>query len=207
MMPQTQDLRSTPLGGRGTPNMPCDARRHRSAEWSGRAGDRHVVAVSSFDGFHTSHRRLVETAGGLALRGGACAAIVVHDVSRPVLTPSGQRCRDLLACSVQRVDVLEVEGSSMTHGAKVADAIAERCPNATMVVLCASRDHGPQVRLSSLFRERRLEVVEVMREFRPTGDPVSWPLVAASIGAGDVAAATGLLGRPYTLRGEVVHGA
>lgn len=167
-----------------------------------------VAVLSSFDGFHASHQRLLSSASWLArLQGGGLRAIVLHEADRPDLMPVAERCTRLLHAGAARVDVLEVSDSSLAGSTEAVEMIKERTEGAAIVVACAAPSDVWLAPLAGMLRRSGVSVTEVDRDVTPEHELVTSRLVADLVERGDVAAAAELLGRPYALEGEVVHGA
>lgn len=167
-----------------------------------------VAVLSSFDGFHASHQRLLDSAARLArFQRAPLRAVVLHEIDRPAVMPVPERCARLVRAGAERVDVLELSAGNVDDAPAVVEMIKDRVGCASMVVACAAPNDIWTVPLAAALRLGGVQVTEVMRDVTPDRELVSSRLVASLIERGDVAGAADLLGRPYALEGEVVHGA
>jgi riboflavin kinase/FMN adenylyltransferase len=167
-----------------------------------------VAVVSSFDGFHASHRRLLTSAAWFArLQRAALRAVVLHESGRPALMPVAERCTRLLGAGAARVDVLELSDRSPDGSAAAIEKIKERTSCASVIVACAAPSDVWMAPLAAMLRRTGVLVTEVDRDVTPRRELVTSELVAGLVERGDVRGAAELLGRPYALEGEVVHGA
>lgn len=164
-----------------------------------------VAAIGSFDGLHRSHRRLVDSTLALAdLRAVDAVAVVLDDLSAPTLTGIDERCGRLTELGFGRVEVLSFPSRAEQPASALADALVARIPDTTVLMSCA--DRGDTVRLPELLLRRGVDVIEVVRETTPDGDLVTGALIRQALADGDVRRAGAMLGAPFALVGEVVHG-
>jgi riboflavin kinase/FMN adenylyltransferase len=180
---------------------------------------RGVVAVGNFDGVHRGHAALIAAARGLG-RGPVVPVtfdphpllLLAPDKYQPPLTTVAERARLLHAVGADHVVVLQTTPelldlspdaffASVVRGALAARGLVEGFnfrfgkgragSNDTLRTLCAAADIE--------FRE--------VPPFALAGRPVSSSRVRDALAAGDVAAATELLARPYRVCGVVATGA
>lgn len=185
---------------------------HRGAAAIGPA----AVTIGSFDGVHLGHRRLVAEVVAVAGEEGATPVVVTFDPHpRCVLTP--ERCPELLttvdekAAELERLGVRHLvvipfdrafsERSASEFMAWLSDRMALR---AVVVGYDFAFGHG-RAGNAAWLRQRGYRVVEV-GEVTEGGRAVHTTGIRGLIASGEVAAATELLGRPYSLGGEVVTG-
>jgi riboflavin kinase/FMN adenylyltransferase len=174
-----------------------------------------VVILSGFDGCHRGHRALVRAARTVAERAAPGVALPVTAVvvdrpehGRRPLSTVDARCAGLAAWGVEDVVVVDAAHDDPARLGDDLAAVLERLDTAWLVVGCPPPELGPDRWPSpAVLRPRyRGGLVEVPRPVGPDGVPVSSAAVVARLEAGDVAGAAELLGRPWTLSGEVVTG-
>jgi riboflavin kinase / FMN adenylyltransferase len=175
-----------------------------------------TVVIGELDGLHVGHAALMNAARRVALqRGDELFAVVLHDERRPdALSPLPDR----LAWAVERgaADAIALEtscgdASFQLHAGAARDAVAalRRWVQPTVVVSSCSPESSDGRSLPLIRHElhrRGMPVVEVQRS-RIADEEVNSHRIRADLGRGDVHLAAPLLGRAYTLSGEVVHGA
>ena len=175
-----------------------------------------AVTVGSFDGVHLGHRRLVGEMVQVAAEAGAEPVVVTFDPHpRCVLTPD--RCPELLTTIEEKARELERLGVRHLVVIPFDRAFSERSasefmawlsdrlvPRALVVGYDFAFGHG-RMGNAAWLRERGYQVVEV-GEVTEAGRPVHTTGIRGLVASGEVAAATELLGRHYSLGGEVVTG-
>lgn len=183
-------------------------------------GGETVVAFGMFDGVHEGHAKLLRTANELAALHGlqsVCYTFSTHPMATyaPERVPPQLETRSEKVRAIARlgVDVALLRPFDATYAAQPPEAFARAFAEALHprhVVIGFNFSFGrhgegkPQdmVRLGQTlgFETHVVDAVQVQ------GEPVSSTRVRAAIAAGDMALATALLGRPYTLSGVVVRG-
>ena len=181
-----------------------------------------VLALGNFDGVHLGHqevlRRAVEEGRRTGLR---VVAATFHPHPRAVLgagdppkllTPLGLRTEVLLAYGADEVWVIPFDSdlSRKTPEQFVGDVLLGE-GGAGVVVVGENFRFGHKAAgdfddLDRLMREAGGTAVAVQVCSAGEEGGISSTRIRALISAGEVAAAAGLLGRPYVLRGEVVVG-
>ena len=175
-----------------------------------------VVTIGSFDGVHLGHRVLVERTVALARELGASPVVVTFDPHpRCVLVPD--RCPELLTTVAEKAEALETLGVEHLVVIPFDRAFSERSASEFMAwlgdrlelrALVVGYDfafgHGRQGNAAWL-RERGFRVEEVA-PVSAGSQVVHTTAIRGLIASGEVAAAAELLGRPYSVRGEVVAG-
>jgi riboflavin kinase/FMN adenylyltransferase len=194
---------------------------HHYLELADQAASRRVVSIGNFDGVHVGHRATLAAARAEADRIGCELAVLTFDPHpaelfdrvKPALRLADpeQKAALLSACGVdlalyQRFDA---EFAALTPAAFAAEVLAGALRAVCVVVgegfrFGAGRigdfaalqglgdGHGFTVVASPLVTDR--------------GDGISSTRIREALLAGDVAAARRLLGRPYEVMGDVVHG-
>lgn len=193
----------------------------------GRAGlPRHlrggVIALGNFDGFHLGHQAVVGRAVALAREAGRPALIGTFDPHparffKPDLVPMA------LTTIPQRLDLFEAAGvdaaavwsfdaalADMTADAFVAAELAARLGVSGVVTggdfVFGRGRGGDAARLAALgpahgFAAHAVDPVSA------GGALVSSTLIRAALREGRPEEAASMMGRPFTVRGEVIHGA
>jgi riboflavin kinase / FMN adenylyltransferase len=183
------------------------------------AGPKSCVTVGVLDGVHRGHQRLVTEMTEAAHATGDVAIALAFD-PHPA-TALGYRPPPLLTTLEERAELLATLGLDVLIVLPFTRALA-RTPAADFVEALLRHLHlaelwgGPDFALGCR-REgkvpflRRLGAqwgfaVRVVEPLMWRGAPVSSSRVRDALQVGDIAQATGCLGRPYRLTGTVVHG-
>ena len=177
-----------------------------------------VAIVGVFDGVHRGHQAVIAQARALA-GDGAVVAITFDPHPRRVLDP--EHAPAMLASLDERVDALGDAGvddvvvvaftpelSRMSPREFAQEFIVTRA-RATDVVVGGNfrfghKASGDVTTLLDLGQEFGFAVHDV--QLRGDGERFSSTRVRDALSAGDLASVTSVLGRPFTYRGEVVHG-
>ena len=177
-----------------------------------------VAIVGVFDGVHRGHQAVIAQARALA-GDGAVVAITFDPHPRRVLDP--EHAPAMLASLDERVDALGDAGvddvvvvaftpelSRMSPREFAQEFIVNRA-RATDVVVGGNfrfghKASGDVTTLLDLGQELGFAVHDV--QLRGDGERFSSTRVRDALSAGDLASVTSVLGRPFTYRGEVVHG-
>jgi riboflavin kinase/FMN adenylyltransferase len=183
-----------------------------------------VLALGTFDGVHLGHQEVIRAAVrcARARSEGAAAAVAVTfephplEVLRPrpepvLLTTLEERLALLAALGLDRTVVVpfDLEFSRTTAGTWLDQILAERL-GARAVFVGSShtfghRREGTAERLVA-WGEARGVSVTLVPAVRVGGEPVTSSRVRAALRDGAVEEAARLLGRRYTVHGEVVAG-
>lgn len=174
-----------------------------------------IVALGTFDGVHSGHMALIDTALEVAARRGLrCVAYTFcnHPMElfgrapRPLMSWEERRER-LAACG------LEVEAERFTRefaalSPKEFAALLKSRFNAAVAVAgfnysFGAGGKGNTALLGALGRELGFDVAEIPPAYY-NGEVISSTRIRECLEAGDVAAANAMLGREYTLSGCVV---
>jgi riboflavin kinase/FMN adenylyltransferase len=180
-----------------------------------------VVALGNFDGVHRGHAAVIGEAVRQARAAGHRAAVLVLDphpdqVLRPdrfegLLTPLAERAALVRALGVEDLLVLPFDRTEAARSPAsfVADVLVARLgARAVVVGENFHYGHGGAGDVTTLASDgARLGLaVTVVPPVVVDGELVSASRVRAAVRAGEMEAARRLLGRPYALTGEVVHG-
>lgn len=180
-----------------------------------------AVTFGNFDGVHVGHAALLSLLRQAADRLRGPCTVVTFDphplhalrpgTAPPAVDTLGGRLRELQSRGIDRVVVLrfdaDLAGRSATWFAR--DALCDSLGGRAFVVGPDARfGHGGQGDAALLAREAAMlgGTVEVFGGVDQGAGPVSSSRVRAAVSEGDVAEASSLLGRPFCLRGTVVHG-
>lgn len=186
-----------------------------------------VLCIGNFDGVHRGHAKMLSTARDEATRRGASFTVMTFDphpsvILRPgevrqPLTIASQREELLAACSPDVLIVVPTtrEFLGMTAEEFLRDVVKSAI-GATLLVEGPTFTFGRGAKGNSALLQSRgpefgLDAIIVPTEQVALSDltlvNVSSSLIRWLVANGRVVDAMKCLGRPYTLRGEVVHGA
>lgn len=180
-----------------------------------------AVAIGNFDGVHLGHQALVRAAGARAAASGARTAVLTFEPHpREFLAPSSapprlmrlfEKCAALAALGVERLIVLRFDAKlqCQTPDEFIGRVLCQGLDTRHVVVgegfRFGSGRSGSIETLAAAGARRGFEVRTVPSVLED-GERVSSTRVRAALGAGDLALAARLLGRPYALAGRVVPG-
>ena len=180
----------------------------------------HALTIGVFDGVHRGHQMLVERLRAEASARGLGASLVTFhphpvsvlrpDVAISYLTSLETRVEQLRATGLDFVAV--VQFTSELAQVSAEDFARVLHEEAGMRLLMVGQDfalgrnrEGTVERLAGIGADVGFEVVPI--QLLPLEDgPVSSTRVRHALGEGGMAEAARLLGRPFALRGPVVHG-
>ncbi|HKG26835.1 MAG TPA: bifunctional riboflavin kinase/FAD synthetase [Thermomicrobiales bacterium] len=184
-------------------------------------GSRRIVTIGTFDGIHRGHRELlsrtVERARELGLRS---LALTFEPVPASVLRPDrfpgricapAEKLRHLAASGVDEVAVLtfDLALSRQTPDEFMA-LVADRAHVEELWVgeaFALGKDRAGDVpKLREIGRGLGFDVISVPR-VTADGEVVSSSAIRSAVMEGNAARARRLLGRPFRVSGEVIHGA
>lgn len=180
-----------------------------------------VVAIGKFDGVHAGHRAVVARARIEAAGAGARVVAVTFD-RNPLSLLRPELCPEPLSSLEQKLDLLAEEGVDATLVLRFDEQLAalparvfverflvEALGAVTVMVGDDFRfgrgGEGDPALLTQLGEEYGFDV-DVVGDVQGAGRRVSSTWIRDLLRAGDVEGASRLLGRPHTMRGEVVHG-
>ena len=182
---------------------------------------RGVIAIGNFDGVHRGHRAVIDTAIARARDAGKpAAALTFEPHPRSFFQPDEPSFR--LSSEAAKLRLLEATGLDaavvLTFNAALAGLTAEEFIMRILLerlavsgVAVGFNFHFGKDRTGSpkfLIEEgaRRGFAVDVVAPFVLKGVRVSSGMVRAALAAGRVAEATELLGYPWFITGQVIHG-
>lgn len=181
-----------------------------------------VVTVGTFDGVHVGHRDIVERLRDRAAARGLPALLVTF---RPhpleVVNPSAAPM--LLTPDDEQLDALADAGAVLVVVLPFTQVLARYSAEDFVLRLLRDRYHmeeivigydhglgrgrqGDAAALTELGREHGFRVEVVPAALDDVGAPISSSSIRTSIAHGDLDRASAALGRPYSVRGRVVHG-
>ena len=180
------------------------------------ANQRAVVSIGSFDGVHLAHQELArKTAEVAAANDAAAVAVTFEPHPRYVLAPD--RCPPLLTLFEEKEVLLTAAGFAGLVVIPFDHAFAAKSPREFMAWL-EDRVHvvGVVGGYDFRFGSERLGTLEWLQQhgyvtaaigqLEVGGRLVHSSAVRGLVESGEVGAAAELLGRDYTVHGEVVHG-
>lgn len=184
-------------------------------------GRARVATIGSFDGVHRGHQKLLQLAVSRARElGGKSLVLTFEPLPAQVLRPD--RFSGRICTSEEKLERLRSCGTDEIAVIPFDLALSRQSPEAFMAWLSTEtglkelwvgeafalgKDRvGDVARLTAIGKDLGFEVIAVSREMEG-GDVVSSSAIRHAILAGDVATAHRLLGRPFRVSGEVIHGA
>jgi len=181
-----------------------------------------VVAIGNFDGVHRGHLQLIERTRALAAVHAARsvvltfdphpAAVVRPDRVPPMLQPVSERIAQLRAHGIDEVVVLPFDTAlAALDAAAFFDEVLVAQLDAVGIVVGENfrfgRGAAGDVAMLVELGAQRGVTVEPVGLVRADDAVLSSSALRARLAEGDVDAVSRGLGRPFTLEGEVVHGA
>jgi riboflavin kinase/FMN adenylyltransferase len=183
-----------------------------------------VVAIGNFDGVHRGHAAVIQRAGALARKLGRPCAVLTFE-PHPTdffrgpntifrLTPLAAKARTLERLGVDGMIVVPFDDAlaGLSAEAFAGEILVRRLGVAAVVAgydfhFGARRAGSPDL-LKELGGRRGFAVDIVPPILADAGGPMAASSTAtrAALEAGDVEGAARLLGRPYSILGEVIHG-
>jgi riboflavin kinase/FMN adenylyltransferase len=180
-----------------------------------------ALAIGVFDGVHLGHQAILKAAIQQArrLRGTAAALtfdgpperLLAPDYSPPLLASQGEKLERLAALGMDEAYVVRFTRSFAAQAAEdfVRRSLSDRLKAKAVLVgpdfVFGRQARGDFALLKSLGAELGFEA----RAVRPVmlgGRPVSSTRIRSAVQDGRMAEAARLLGRPWSLRGRVIHG-
>ncbi|MFC5929018.1 bifunctional riboflavin kinase/FAD synthetase [Cryobacterium melibiosiphilum] len=182
-----------------------------------------AVTIGKFDGVHAGHRAVIAELERLAARDDLRTVVVTFD-RHPLALLAPERCPHALVSTDQKLDLLAETGVDATLVLEFTRELADLEPEDFVRNVLVSDLHARHVLVGRDFRfgHRGAGDVALLRKLGirfgfavdliedvGLGQPrrVSSTWIRELLAAGDVAAASRLLGHLPTMRGIVVHGA
>lgn len=182
---------------------------------------RTVVTIGNFDGVHLGHQHVVRRAREVAEELGLTHVVAVTFDPHPIAVLRPEHAPLTLTTVETRVDLLDEAGVDDVLVVPFSREIAGWSPERFVDEILVESLHAKAVVVGANFRfgYRAAGDVALLRELGETrgfvtegialdGGPQVWSstYVRNCLSAGDVEGATEALGRPFTVRGEVVRG-
>jgi len=181
-----------------------------------------AVTIGKFDGVHLGHREVLDSLRRLAAEKGLVSTVVTFD-RHPLALLNPARCPIPLTSNAHKRELLAAAGVDATVMIPfTAEFSAEQPEDFINRVLIDMLDvrvifvgstfrfgHAGRGDVAMLRRaglEKGFEVRSIDQVLAGAERPVSSTLIRELLDAGDVVGATVLLGRPPSVRGEIVHG-
>jgi riboflavin kinase / FMN adenylyltransferase len=197
---------------------------HSSEEWKTRFGAATGTAltVGNFDGLHLGHQKILQSVVQRALVKSHCAGVITFDphplcVLRPDRAPRmiqtlAQRLSGFDRIGLDAVLVLQFDRAlSMVSPEDFIRNILIDCLRTADMLVGANFRFGNQgagdVALLKEFGKRGGFDVETIAPVEILGQVVSSTGIRNAVGAGNVVEASAMLGRPFSLTGEIRTGA
>jgi riboflavin kinase/FMN adenylyltransferase len=191
---------------------------HRSVpRWGGAA-----VAIGNFDGVHAGHRALIARARELAAQSGALTVVLTFD-PHPSALLAPARAPRMLTSIGRRIELLAEAGVDAVVVEPFTRELAGISPDAFVddVVIAALGARAIVVGYNFSYGQGRAGTVEqlqahgkqagvevaIVPPVTVDGEIAASTKVRGHLGAGDLAGAERMLGRPWDVDGVVVHGA
>lgn len=180
-----------------------------------------VVTVGTFDGVHLGHLAVLDEITRRAQAAERKSVLVTFE-PHPLEVVNPQAAPALLTTGPERREVLALTGLDyavfLQFNRALADLTPERFVREVLIARCGMRelvighDHGfGRGRSGDVGTLRRLGAsdgfaVDVVGLVERSGHTVSSTAIRRAVAGGDLGTARRLLGRPYTLSGQVVRG-
>jgi len=166
------------------------------------------VAVGTFDGVHLGHRKVIEGSDSVLTFDPHPVSVVAAQHTPKLLTPLGRKAELIEALGVRELIVIgfDAEFASKTADEFVGDVLVGALGAKRVAIGENFRfGHKAQGDPRLLAADKRFDTI-VHPLLEVDGEIVSSSHIRGLVLAGEVAEAAALLGAPYQLRGEVVHG-
>ncbi|MBR2822231.1 MAG: riboflavin biosynthesis protein RibF [Clostridia bacterium] len=180
-----------------------------------------VIALGTFDGVHRGHQELIRQGKKLAEETGAVLRVCTFDrhpmeILRPEaapgrLTDSVEQARRLRAFGAEEIRVIPF--TRETAGTEPEDFLRSLRETNRITALVAGwnytfgrKGRGTAETLEADGRAHGYRVIIVPPVTTAEGTVISSTEIRERLAAGDLDGANGMLGSPYTIRGQVTHG-
>lgn len=180
-----------------------------------------AVALGNFDGIHKGHQALINKAVELAKEKNLKSAVFTF-TNHPGNVLAGSFVIKNLIYPDEKIKILETAGIDYLFSIDFSEYIMSRPPKEFIDDILISKFNikeaicgfnytygykaaGTSATLAQYAGVRNVGV-NIIKAVKDEGDVVSSTLIRNLIADGDVERAARLLGRPYMIRGEIVHG-
>ncbi|GEN33638.1 MULTISPECIES: bifunctional riboflavin kinase/FAD synthetase [Aneurinibacillus] len=182
-------------------------------------GESCVLALGYFDGVHVGHRRVIQKAIDVAKSLGVKSAVMTFDPHpREVLgqsgytqylTPTDEKLEQLKKMGVDIAYVVhfDISFAAIYPEDFIDEFLMQLCPKHVVAGFDYTFGHRGKGTVFTLkeHANRRYDV-DVVAPVNRFGEKVSSTLIREYLYSGKIKEATQFLGRPYRVRGKVVHG-
>ena len=193
-------------------------------EWSARfpTGERAVLSVGNFDGLHLGHQKILRMVLERARSAGQIAAAITFD-PHPMKLLRPEQAPKMIQTFSQRLDGIEKIGldavlvlrfdralSLLSAEEFIQSILIDRLRVAAILVganFCFGHRGAGDVHLLGQFGKEHGYEVETVAPVEVAGAVVSSTAIRNAISSGNVADAIPLMGRPFSLAGEIRPGA
>jgi riboflavin kinase / FMN adenylyltransferase len=193
-------------------------------EWASHFGDagRTAVSVGNFDGLHLGHQKILQSVRERARAAGQCAAVITFN-PHPMCVLRPDRAPLMIQTLSQRLAGFERMGLDAALVLRFDRALSLVSPEDFIERILVGRLHAcailvggnfrfghrgaGDVRLLSEFGTRSGFDVDVVPPVEVGGQIVSSSAIRGAVASGNVAGAIPLLGRAFSLTGEIRAGA
>lgn len=165
------------------------------------------LALGSFDGVHTAHRALIESAGN---SGGLSAVFTFRETKAPCLTTLEERLQLFEEYGADAVFLYDLKKlQNMRYTDFFNEILVEKIGISS--VFCGFNftfghmAKGKAEDLKRLCADRKIRC-EILEEMKCEGVTVSSSAIKKLLEKGDMELAARMLGRRHAARGEVIHG-
>jgi riboflavin kinase/FMN adenylyltransferase len=166
------------------------------------------VAVGTFDGVHLGHREVIRGADSVLTFEPHPVSVVAPQHAPKLLTPLAIKAELIAALGVEELIVIPFDRHfAQRTASEFVDGVLVDALGATRVSVGENFRFGHKARGDTrlLAADGRFQTV-VHPLLEVDGEIVSSSHIRGLVAAGEVEAATRLLGAPFQLRGEVTHG-
>jgi riboflavin kinase/FMN adenylyltransferase len=166
------------------------------------------VAIGVFDGVHLGHRKVIEGAETVLTFDPHPMFVLRHDAAPKLLTPLALKSRLLEQLGAKEMVLIEFnkDFAQVTAEEFVRDVLIDRL-GATHVSVGENFRFGAKAQgdpaYLATFDEFKTSVVPLVES---GGEIVSSTQIRGLIAAGEIGRADALLGYPFTMVGEIIHG-
>lgn len=179
-----------------------------------------VVALGTFDGCHNGHRRVLRRAAAIAGRRGVPFAVWTYR-EHPLALIAPEKAPKSLQSVEQRLASFQEMGADAVFLRSFTRAEADTEPEAFArhlaedvgaggVVVGRTNTFGKGAKGTPVFLEKQGErlgfTVDIVDTVRIGSRKVTSSAIRARLEAGDMRAAAAMLGRDYSLEGEIIRG-
>lgn len=178
------------------------------------------IALGTFDGIHLGHQKVIGRAVDLAKRAGGKSAVFTFE-NHPLSIIAPEKCPALITSNEDKEILLSALGVDILYRVPFTSDFVQLTPllfidrllsllsPAHIVVgpnyTFGYRGSGTPELLKDLGEQKGFQV-EVQEPVSIDGQMISSTSIRQSVSQGDVDIAHRLMGRPFSVRGKVVHG-